>query len=108
MERGEPLPGKLFAGGESFRIGAMKAVSANITPDADTGIGKMSEAEFIERFQQYRQYAVEGPPEVRPESFTVMPWMAYTKLSSEELSAIYAFLRGVKPVNHSVETHPVN
>ena len=85
----------------------MKAFSANITPDPDTGIGKMSEAEFIERFHQYRKYAADGPPAVQPESFTVMPWMSYSRMSAEELSAIYAFLRTIKPVNNSIETHPV-
>ena len=106
MDKGEPLPGKAYAGGEPFRIGTMIAISANITPDVDTGIGKMSEAEFIERFHQYRKYAAEGPPEVKPESFTVMPWMAFAKYSNEELSAIYTFLRTIAPVKHSVETHP--
>ncbi len=107
MEKGEPKPGLVFAGGEPFTIGTMKAVSANITPDTDTGIGKMSEAEFIERFHQYRKYEQEGIPAVKPESFTIMPWMALSKFSKEELSAIYTFLRTVKPVNHSVETHPL-
>ena len=106
MDKGEPLPGKAYAGGEPFRIGTMIAISANITPDVDTGIGKMSEAEFIERFHQYRKYAAEGPPEVKPESFTVMPWMAFAKYSNEELSAIYTFLRTLAPIKHSVETHP--
>lgn len=108
MQKGEPLPGMEFAGGEPFRLGTMKAVSANITPDTDTGIGKMSEAEFVERFQQYRKYAVTGVPDVKPESFTLMPWMAFSRMSREELSAIYTYLRTVKPVHHSVETHPVN
>jgi mono/diheme cytochrome c family protein len=105
-EKGEIKPGMEFAGGEPFRIGNHKAVSANITPDPDTGIGKMSEAEFIERFHQYRKYAQEGVPAVKPESFTIMPWMALTQLSPEELGAIYTYLRTVKPVRHSVETHP--
>lgn len=106
-EKGDHVPGKEFAGGEPFQVGTMKAVSANITPDPDTGIGKMSEAEFVERFHQYRKYAAGGPPTVKPESFTVMPWMAFARMSPEELGAIYTFLRTVKPVNNSVETHPV-
>jgi mono/diheme cytochrome c family protein len=105
-EKGEIKPGMEFAGGEPFRVGNFKAVSANITPDVDTGIGKMSEAEFVERFHQYRKYAQEGVPGVKPESFTIMPWMAFSKLSPEELGAIYTYLRTVKPVHHSVETHP--
>jgi len=105
-DKGEPIAGKEFAGGEPFKIGSMIALSANITPDPDTGIGKMSEAEFIERFHQYRKYAAEGVPAVKPESFTVMPWMSFSRYSAEELGAIYAYLRTVKPVNNSVETHP--
>jgi mono/diheme cytochrome c family protein len=38
MEKGEPLPGKRFAGGEIFRTPRGTVVSANITPDMDTGI----------------------------------------------------------------------
>jgi mono/diheme cytochrome c family protein len=106
-DKGEPLPGKAFAGGERFQLGGMQVVSANITPDADTGIGKMSEAEFIERFHQYRKYARDGAPEVKPESFTIMPWISLARMSRAELRAIYAFLRTVQPVQHSVETHPV-
>lgn len=107
MQRGEPIPGKEFAGGELFQLGPNKVVSANITPDPDTGIGKMSEIEFIERFHQYRKYTETGPPAVKPESFTLMPWIAFSKMSREELSAIYRYLGSVKPVNNSVETHPV-
>ena len=106
MEKGAPIPGKEFAGGESFTVASYKAVSANITPDTDTGIGKMSEAEFIERFHQYKKYVQDGPPATTPENFTLMPWLSFARMPSEDLSAIYAYLRTVKPVNHSVETHP--
>ena len=106
MEKGEPIPGKAFAGGEPFVVANYKAVSANITPDKDTGIGKMSEAEFIERFHQYKKYLQDGPPATTPENFTLMPWLSFARMPSEDLSAIYAYLRTVQPVNHSVETHP--
>jgi mono/diheme cytochrome c family protein len=106
MEKGEPIPGKEFAGGEPFVVANYKAVSANITPDNDTGIGKMSEAEFIERFHQYKKYNQEGPPATTADNFTLMPWLSFARMPSEDLSAIYAYLRTVKPVNHSVETHP--
>lgn len=106
-EKGAPIAGLEFAGGEAFQIGEMKAVSANITPNMDTGIGKVSEQEFIEKFHQHRKYAETGPPPAKPENFTVMAWLALSKMSREELSAIYGYLRTVKPVDHSVETHPV-
>jgi hypothetical protein len=39
--RGQPLPGMAFAGGNQFRDpdNGYRVRSANITPDADTGIG---------------------------------------------------------------------
>lgn len=106
MDRGAPIPGKDFAGGEVFKVANYKAVSANITPDTDTGIGKMSEAEFVERFHQYRKYNQDGPPAMMPENFTIMPWLSFARMPADDLRAIYVYLRTVKPVNHSVETHP--
>jgi hypothetical protein len=35
-----------------------------------------------------------------------MPWLGLSQLPPEDLSAIYAFLRTVKPVHNAVETHP--
>ncbi|HEU0120980.1 MAG TPA: cytochrome c [Bryobacteraceae bacterium] len=107
MERGQPIPGKSFAGGEPFRLGRYMAVSANITPDPDTGIGKMTEDEFVERFHQYEKYLQEGTPGVSPENFTLMPWLSFARIPTEDLRAIYAYLRTLPAVNHSVETRPL-
>jgi hypothetical protein len=106
-ENGTPIAGKEFAGGEVFRYQGMTAVSANITPDKDTGIGVMDEEEFIERFHQYKKYLGESAPEMTPENFTLMPWLSFAQMSREELSAIYKYLRTLKPVSNAVETHPV-
>lgn len=103
---GSPIAGMEFAGGEPFSLFGFKALSANITPDNDTGIGKMSEAEFVERFHQYRKYDIEGPPPLTAENFTIMPWLAFSRMSEVELKSIYRQLRKVKPVNHAVETRP--
>ncbi|MBI2687383.1 MAG: c-type cytochrome [Acidobacteria bacterium] len=105
-EKGERLPGKLLAGGAAFTVGKYKVVSANITPDPDTGIGKMGEAEFVERFHQYRKYLQDGPPATTAENFTLMPWLSFAQIPAEDLSAIYAYLRTVPPVNNPAETHP--
>ena len=36
------------------------AVSANITPDSQTGIGRWTEQDFLNRFYQYREYIEKG------------------------------------------------
>jgi mono/diheme cytochrome c family protein len=106
-KRGEPLPGLTLAGGKQFRMGPEAVVvSANITPEPETGIGRWSEQDFIDRFYQYREYLDKGSPVIGPQGFTLMPWLNLCKLPAEDLRAIYRFLRTQKPVYHSVETHP--
>jgi hypothetical protein len=68
-KKGEPVPGKRLAGGMIFKSPVGTVVSANITPDPDTGIGKYSEQDFLNKFYQYRKYVEQGPPKVGPESF---------------------------------------
>ena len=105
-EKGRMDESRLFAGGHEFRLPGTRVISANITPDADTGLGTWSEQEFLNRFYQYQEYVKNGAPPVGPEGVTVMPWLNLCQLPPEDLKAIYAFLRTVKPVFHSVDTHP--
>lgn len=105
LERGQPVPGKEFAGGRLFALAGspLRVYTANITPDNDTGIGVWTEERFVQKVRSYKPYAESGSPEVGPESFTLMPWLAYCKLTDEDLSAIYAYLRTVPPVSNAVE-----
>ena len=105
-EKYKPKPGMLFAGGERFALPGRVVVSANITPDLQSGIGRWSEEYFLDRFQQYREYVEKGSPESGLESFTVMPWLLFSQLPADDLRAIYAFLRTTKPVYHAVDSHP--
>jgi mono/diheme cytochrome c family protein len=105
-DKGKPLKGMRLAGGEVFRLAGAVVVSANITPDPETGIGRWSEQDFLDKFYQYREYAEKCSPEIGPESFTLMPWLAFSQRPPEELSAIFAYLKAQPAVYHSVETHP--
>lgn len=105
-EKGKPKPGFTFAGGHQFTFPGAVVVSANITPDPQTGIGRWKEQDFIEKFQQYREYAEKGSPAAGPENFTVMPWLEFSQLDADDLGAIYTFLRNQKPVYHIVDSHP--
>jgi mono/diheme cytochrome c family protein len=107
MQKGQPQPGMLLAGGRRFSFPGSVVLSANITPDADTGIGKWSEQDFLDRFYQYQDYVRFGPPKTGPESFTLMPWLGLSQLPPEDLKAIYAFLKSQKAVYNAVETHPL-
>jgi len=105
--KGRRLAGMDFAGGEIIATQAGSVVTPNITPDLDTGIGKWSPEFFQKKIYEYKDYAEKGsPPMAGPESFTLMPWLAFSGLTREDLGAIYVFLRSVKSVRHLVETHP--
>ena len=107
IERGQPVAAKTLAGGRVFETRYGTVVSANITPDLETGIGKWSEAYFQKKFYDYREYAASGPPPLPgPQAFTLMPWLGLSQLPPEDLSAMYTWLRTVKPVHNYVEMHP--
>jgi mono/diheme cytochrome c family protein len=107
MQRGQPIPGKSFAGGQVFATQLGTVVSANITPDIETGIGKWSEEFFLKKIYDYKDYAAGDAPKIAgPEAFTLMPWLAYSQLPPEDLGAIYTYLRSLQPVHNAVETHP--
>lgn len=95
-----------LGGGEKFQGPGTVVVSANISADPATGIGRWSEQDFVNKFAQYREYAEHGSPKTGPEGFTLMPWLNFCELPEEDLRAIYAYLRSLPPVHQAVETHP--
>ncbi|MGE0039670.1 MAG: cytochrome c [Vicinamibacterales bacterium] len=106
-DQGQALPGMDYAGGNEFYIpGGARVRTANITPDADTGIGTWSEADFIQKFKAY----LAEPPRVltaeEQRENTIMPWYAYAGMTEQDLGAIYTYLRTIKPVVNRVDTHP--
>lgn len=106
-DRGAPLPGLDFAGGMSFRPNGVGLVrSANITPDAGTGIGTWTEDQFLDKFRAFRgapPRTLEGAERLQN---TEMPWIDYSGMTDDDLRAIYAYLRSLTPVVNRVEKFP--
>jgi len=102
-DQGNPIPGLELAGGYKFNMpGGGTVISANITPDQETGIGRWTEEDFVKRFKQYADSTYK-PADVKPGEFnTVMPWGMFATMKTEDLKAIYAYLRTVKPVKNKV------
>lgn len=98
---------KKLAGGNKFRFGDFEVVSANITPDPDTGIGNWSREYFLDRFRQHRNRPAEILPAASKERFTIMPWRNLAQLSDDDLGAIYGYLMSRTPVVNKVNVHPV-
>lgn len=104
--QGKPVAGMEFAGGFQFPFPTGAIVrSANITPDEETGIGAWSESDFVGRFKFYDN--ADGLT-LSPEAVgynSVMPWTMYAGMKENDLSAIYKYLRTVKPVKNKVEKY---
>lgn len=105
-DRGMPLPGMEFAGGMEFFETGYTVRSANITPDADTGIGSWTEQQFIDKFKAFENTPPATLSETERRQNTVMPISAYAGMTREDLAAIYAFLRSQKPIVNRVNRFP--
>jgi hypothetical protein len=82
-----------FAGGREFpRYGDIApSVSRNITADSEDGIGKWSDTDI--------KNAITNA--VRPDGTKLagpMPYDWYSKITPDDLDAIVAFMRTIKPV----------
>jgi len=90
-----PVPGAELAGGFKFADANFTAYSPNITPDAETGIGKWSDDQIITAFREGK----------RPDGSTIgppMPFAMYRNISDADAKAIVAYLRQVTPVSNVV------
>ena len=74
----------------------------NLTPDVDTGLGSWNEEMFVKALRTGKHMGVSRP--INPP----MPWPAYRNATDDDLKAIYAYLRTIKPiVNHVPAYQPV-
>jgi cytochrome c2 len=104
QEKGKQVPGMEMAGGFEFKLGPMGIVrSSNLTPDDETGIGTWTEENFLARFRVYRDSGYVIPTVAKGAMQTVMPWTMYSRMTDEDLSAIFSYLKTLKPVKNQVE-----
>lgn len=68
---------------------------SNITPDVETGIGELSDRQIANAIRA-------GVGKHLDRRITVMPWQGYTRMEVEDVDAIVAYLRSIKPVRHEV------
>ena len=87
---------KLLAGGRPFDLGpAGVLLTRNITPDQETGIGSWSDEQIILAIKT-------GISSDGKLLFPVMPYHVYSTMADEDLHALVAYLRSIKPVNNSI------
>ncbi len=92
----KPLNDQELAGGFAIDAPVFHAVAANITPDKETGIGNWTDAQIIDAIRNGKRPdgTIIGPP---------MPIAFYRGISDDDVRAIVAYLRSVKPIQNKVE-----
>lgn len=68
----------------------------NLTPEQNTGLGIWTEEMFMQTIRTGRHMGVSRP--INPP----MPWPAYRNATDDDLKAIYAYLRTIKPIVNRV------
>ena len=70
--------------------------TANLTPDAETGLGSWTEKMFIDAMRNGKHQG-KGRPILPP-----MPWESYRNATDADLKAIFAYLKTIKPIRNAV------
>ena len=84
--------GTPFAGGLAFVLPFGTIYSTNITPDAETGIGSYTDADFLNAVHK-------GIGRGGTKLYPAMPYTSYTYMSDADALAIKAYLFSIKPVH---------
>ena len=100
--KGDYVKGKEYAGGFEFHFPAGVVRSSNITPDAVTGIGSWTKDQFIQQFKSFDADSNQAASVGLKDFNTPMPWTQFGGMTREDLSAIYDYLRTLKPINNAV------
>jgi mono/diheme cytochrome c family protein len=101
---------------QQFRVGPFVTRPKNLTPDNATGTGRFSERQIFNALR-YGLRAEETPDveitsivpgqgnfPLHPHYLAVpMPWPSWRHMPDQDLWAIAAYLKSIKPVNHKVQ-----
>ena len=90
--------GEAFAGGLAMTTRFGTLYTPNITPDAETGIGKWRAEDFWQAMHYGRM------PSGQP-YYPAFPYDSYTRVSRADVDAIFAYLKSIQPVRSRNRPH---
>ena len=90
--------GDFLAGGRALATPFGTFYTPNITSDSEYGLGKWSEAEFIQALSR-------GISPNGSHYFPVFPYPSYTHMSHEDMQALWAYLRTVPAIAQPNKAH---
>lgn len=88
------------AGGVAVQTPFGAFYASNITPDGKYGIGKWSEADFIAALRR-------GVNPAGQNYYPAFPYTSYTRLTDDDMRALWAYLRSRPPVSQPNRPHDV-
>ncbi len=88
--------GAPFEGGARLDTPFGYMLAPNITPDPDTGIGSWS-------IEDFRRAVTDGVNKRGQDMYPTMPYDFYTKVTRDDVDALYAYLKTVKPVKNAID-----
>jgi mono/diheme cytochrome c family protein len=97
---------KAFSGGWEMRGPWGRNFTANLTSAPGTYMATATKAEFISRFKSFASLNAENSPQAPPGRNTIMPWLAFSGMTENDLGSIYDYLKTVKPIDNKVVTFP--
>jgi mono/diheme cytochrome c family protein len=93
---------KLLAGGRLFDLGpAGKVYTKNLTPDAETGLGRWTD-------EQIKVAVRTGQTPSGRQLFPIMPYFTFNSMADSDLDAIVAYIRSVPAVKNEVPAATVS
>ncbi|MEE3627544.1 cytochrome c [Nitrospirillum sp. BR 11752] len=86
--------GTPYAGGRPFKLPFGTLYTPNITPDAETGIGRWTDADFLKAVHK-------GVAPGGRHLYPAFPYASYTLMTDEDVLAIKAYLFSLAPVRQA-------
>jgi len=93
--------GARFAGGRALQTPFGTVLSANLTPDAETGIGRYTADTFYRALH-------EGVDHEGRHLYPAFPYNYYTRVSREDSDALFAYFKSLAPVRHPMERNQLS
>jgi mono/diheme cytochrome c family protein len=90
-----------FAGGRALKTPFGTFYGPNITPDAEAGIGRWTEADFFRAMRQ-------GERPNGSNYFPAFPYPSFTRMTDDDLRDIWAYLRSLPPNNRANRAHELS
>ncbi len=93
--------GARYAGGRPLQTPFGTVLSANLTPDEETGIGRYTPDTFYRALH-------EGIDREGRHLYPAFPYNYYTKVSRTDSDALFAYFRSLPPVKHAVDRNQLS